>query len=436
MKNSLPKGWVWFNMLDVIDYEGGSQPPKKVFIYMPKEGYVRLIQIRDFGEKPFPTYIPDSRRLKKVTESDLLIARYGGASANDSLGRICSGLNGAYNVALAKVIFPEKYMDRAFVKYLLMGPWFKERLWSLSRSCQTGFNRDDLHNLLLPLAPLSEQHRIACRLDALFEKIETNRQRLARIPQILKRFRQKVLNAAVTGELTDSKCPMIPLGELIVDLKYGTSKKSDNDLRGTPVLRIPNIKDNGRISIDDLKYSNLPIKEHETLKLAPGDILLIRSNGSVSLVGKAALVTERERDYAYAGYLIRVRCDRDVLFPKFLLIALASPVLRSQIEIPARSTSGVNNINSEEIKALLIPTPSLEEQQEIVRRVDSLFELMDKIEARYNLLKNMVDSLPQALLAKAFRGELVPQSPDDEPACILLERIKAERESTKVKHKQ
>src|ERR1035437_8519615 len=99
MENNLPKGWSWFDMLDLIDYEGGSQPPKKVFLYEPKKGYVRLIQIRDFGDKPFPTYVPDSTRLKKVKKDDFLIARYGGSSANDSLGRICGGLEGAYNVA-------------------------------------------------------------------------------------------------------------------------------------------------------------------------------------------------------------------------------------------------------------------------------------------------------------------------------------------------
>jgi len=97
--SDLPKGWVWVKMLDIINYEDGSQPPKKQFIYEPEKGYVRLLQIRDFGKNPFPTYIPDNKKLKKAKKDDLLLARYGGASASDSLGRICTGLDGAYNVA-------------------------------------------------------------------------------------------------------------------------------------------------------------------------------------------------------------------------------------------------------------------------------------------------------------------------------------------------
>src|SRR3989338_11585978 len=99
MENNLPKGWTLKKMLEVVDYEGGSQPPKKQFIYQPKKGYVRLLQIRDFGKNPFPTYIHDNKKLKKAKKDDLLLARYGGASASDSLGRICTGLDGAYNVA-------------------------------------------------------------------------------------------------------------------------------------------------------------------------------------------------------------------------------------------------------------------------------------------------------------------------------------------------
>lgn len=203
MENNLPKGWTLKKMLEVVDYEGGSQPPKKQFIYQPKKGYVRLLQIRDFGKNPFPTYIPDSKRLKRVNENDLLIARYGGStSEKDSLGRVCSGLAGAYNVALAKLIFSEKELDKRYVKYLFMGPWFRDAVSENSRSCQKGFNRDDLNDIVFPIAPLKEQERIADKLDVLLAKVKDAQSRLDTIPMILNRFRQSVLAAAFSGELT------------------------------------------------------------------------------------------------------------------------------------------------------------------------------------------------------------------------------------------
>ena len=217
--------------------------------------------------------------------------------------------------------------------------------------------------------------------------------------------------------------PVEDLGDCLSDIKYGTSKKSHYDIEGVPVLRIPNIDtEKGHLDLKDLKFSELESKEFNKLRLKVGDILIIRSNGSVSLVGQSAIVSEKEADMAYAGYLVRLRTDQKLLAP-YLNYSLSSGFLRSQIVEVARSTSGVNNINTSEIKALQIPVPTIQEQQEIVKRVEGLFAVADKIEAQYNSLKTKIDTLPQAILNKAFKGELVPQNPNDEPASVLLERI-------------
>jgi type I restriction enzyme S subunit len=193
------------------------------------------------------------------------------------------------------------------------------------------------------------------------------------------------------------------------------------------VLRIPNIADNGRLNGANLKFALFDKKERKNLELQKGDILIIRSNGSVDLVGKAAVVDSSFEGYLYAGYLIRLRPDKTKIIPQYLLIFLSSPKTRDYIELIARSTAGVNNINSEEIQAIAVQTPSLAEQQEIIRRVEKLFAYADRLEARYRQARAEVDRLAPALLAKAFRGELVPQDPNDEPASALLERLRAER---------
>ena len=221
----------------------------------------------------------------------------------------------------------------------------------------------------------------------------------------------------------------LTVADVVESLKYGTATKCGYERRGAPVLRIPNVV-SGRVDHTDLKFAELPTKELNQLRLIPGDLLLIRSNGSVSLVGRSAVVRETEKDFAYAGYLIRLRPNRTKIDSDFLNLTLTSFDVRLQIELEARSTSGVNNINSEEVRALRFDLPPLSEQKEVVRRVEELFALADQIEARYAKAKAYIDKLTQSILVKAFRGELVPQDPNDEPASVLLQRIRQERQKT------
>ena len=158
--------------------------------------------------------------------------------------------------------------------------------------------------------------------------------------------------------------------------------------------------------MSDLKYTDLNRKEYESMMLEIGDILLIRSNGSVSLVGRTALVTDKEKGMAYAGYLIRLRVNQEIIIPEFLQYQFKSYAMRLQIELPARSTSGVNNINSEEVGNLQISLPSLDEQEEIINRIKSSFVFVEENEKRFIEAKNYTNKLEQSILAKAFRGEL------------------------------
>jgi type I restriction enzyme, S subunit len=286
----------------------------------------------------------------------------------------------------------------------------------------------DIRGYEIPLAPLNEQKRIADKLDTFLARVDACRQRLARVQQILTQFRQAVLGAATSGALTEEwaseqKWGISPLGTLLADIRYGTARKSVYDLTGgTPVIRIPNIV-NGRVDLTDLKYGHFNQKEIDTLSLKIGDLLIIRSNGSLDLVGKAAVVGPEAQGHLFAGYLIRLRVKTSLIDPRYLCFYLSSPDIRRHIELTARSTSGVNNINSEEIRDIKINLPGLDEQLEIIRRVEILLGLADRLETRYIAGRDQVESLTPALLDKAFRGELVSQNPKDEPAEKLLKRI-------------
>ena len=161
-----------------------------------------------------------------------------------------------------------------------------------------------------------------------------------------------------------------------------------------------------RLDTADLKFAPLDVKEADSLRLHLGDLLMIRSNGSVQLVGKTLPTTAEAVDMAYAGYLMRLRLDEEVLLPDFAGLVLSSPDIRHQVEMPLRSTSGVNNINSDEVRGLVIPVPPIEEQEEIVRCAGKLLSTADTLLSRLSSADRAVERINQAILAKAFRGEL------------------------------
>jgi len=192
----------------------------------------------------------------------------------------------------------------------------------------------------------------------------------------------------------------IRFGEIMRDLRYGTSAKCDYEVKGIPVLRIPNLK-NGRISTDDLKFGALTPEEAARLALVPGDLLLIRSNGSATLVGSAALVGEACRDFAFAGYLMRIRLREDVALPTYILLALETEGVRTLIEGPIRTTSGVKNINSTEVSRLQFPLPPLETQRRIVDRVDDLRRLCADLRERLSARQTCQTHFAEALVGQA-----------------------------------
>lgn len=405
MENNLPQGWISSPLKNVVSSRKGKKPA--AIISHEKKGYVPYILIDELEGKPARAFTNDPK-VPRARKEDVLLVWDG------SIGKCSSGIIGAVGSTMA-VLSPKNGLNTKFLEY------FVRRSKNLILETSTGTGLQHINKNFLKTAEISfpsdekEQKRIADKLDSLLTKVKVSQSRLDKIPQILSRFRQAILASAFSGKLTkewrknskkEANWQEMEVGKVLIDLKYGTSKKCYKDKKKYPVLRIPNVVQ-GYIDLDDLKYADLDKKEYETLRLVVGDILLIRSNGSVSLVGRTALVTEREAGMAYAGYLIRLRLNKDLIIPKFLQYQFQSYAMRLQIELPARSTSGVNNINSEEVKNLRIALPPLDEQREIVRRIESSFAFVEKKEREFYKAKDYVAKLEQSILAKAFRGELV-----------------------------
>ena len=161
-----PKGWEQVQFTDVCDIQGGTQPPKSEWISEPREGYVRMLQIRDFTQpdRGKVEYVKDRHNLKKCDEDDILIGRYGA-----SVGKILEGLCGAYNVAIAKCLWDRDRVGRAYVLAWLRSDHFQNSVTSFGgRAAQAGFNKTDLGGLRLSLPPINLQHRFA----AIVESVE------------------------------------------------------------------------------------------------------------------------------------------------------------------------------------------------------------------------------------------------------------------------
>lgn len=155
--------WERVKFLDVCDIQGGTQPPKKEWSSEKKDGYIRMLQIRDFTQdkEKYIEYVKDKSTLKKCRKDDILIGRYGA-----SVGKILIGLEGAYNVAIVKTIPDENILDKNYLYYFLIAPTFQGYIKNAgTRAAQSGFNKSDLENLFLPLPPLSMQKEIVERLD-------------------------------------------------------------------------------------------------------------------------------------------------------------------------------------------------------------------------------------------------------------------------------
>ena len=151
------RNWEMVRLGEVCDFAGGSQPPKRDFVYEPQDGYVRLIQIRDFKSDKNIRYVPATKANRLCSEEDILIGRYGA-----SVGKILRGLSGSYNVALMKVLPDERILDKGWLHTYLTSPMFQKPLVEVSsRSAQNGFSKKDIHDFRFPLPPLEEQLRMA-----------------------------------------------------------------------------------------------------------------------------------------------------------------------------------------------------------------------------------------------------------------------------------
>jgi type I restriction enzyme, S subunit len=327
-----------------------------------------------------------------------------------------------------------------YLKYFLDQFNFHEYVNGTTRLKLT---QGSMNEIPVKLAPFNEQRRIVAKLEKLSSRVDAAQARLAAIPRILKRFRQSVLGAACSGKLTadwrggngdePDGLPsgwqrveverLVPKGG-IFDGPFGSNlKTSDYRPSGVRVVRLENV---GHLSFIGEKETYVSQEKYQTLvrhTVREGDVIFA---SFISDEIRACILPQLPTKAIAKADCFCLRPKKDLLDSTYLTYQLVS---QETFDALIDNIHGATRprINTTQLRALRVRVCPLTEQQEIVRRVKALFKTADALEARYRTAKAHVDKLTQSILAKAFRGELVPQDPNDERASVLLERIRQER---------
>ena len=430
----IPESWEWVRHNDLFEISGGSQPPKSKFISEARDGYIRLYQIRDYGNNPVPVYIPISAASKISQKGDILLARYGA-----SLGKVFWAEDGAYNVAMARVIplYDTELISKEFLFLFYQSSLYQSVIHANSRSAQAGFNKEDLSSLLFPLPPRSEQERIVCayeKLQPFLNAYDDAAHSLATMnkdfPEALKK---SILQEAVQGKLVPQdpsdepaealleriraeKQRLIKKGKIKKDKHESVIFRRDNshyEKRGSEEVRIDDelpfeIPENWswcRASSLGTMVRGRGIKRTETVAqgcpcIRYGEIYTTYEtsfDAAVSFVPESldkdclhftsgdvvfTLTGENKVDIAKTVAFLgdgQIAAGGDLAFwthhgmnPLYLVYYMASPYC---IELKRRTATGdiIVHISTSKVGDFLVPVPPLNEQNRIVSAIEQLF---------------------------------------------------------------
>ncbi len=445
-EKKLPSKWEKANLEDLISKSGifsdGDWVESKD---QDPQGATRLLQLADIGDASFinksSRHVNDEQfnRLNctEVLEGDILIARM-----PDPLGRCCitPKLNQRLiTVVDVAIVRPgENSVDAKWLMHTINSPQIRE-LISIQATGTTRkrITRKKLAKLLLPIPPLNEQRRIADKLDTTLAAVEACKQKLNNAAETIQRFRQSVLAAAVSGELTrewreekgiEKEWEEITAKEAgKIQLGRQRSPKYHSGQTMRPYLRVQNVFED-RIDLEDVMAMDFPGKDLEKYKLHYGDILL-NEGQSPQYLGRPAMYRDELDEACFTNTLIRFQANIQIVNPNFALLVFRHNMHSGRYISEGKITTNIAHLSLGRFGETEFPLPSLDEQEQISNTAADLFAQADSIGAAITSGLHAIERLSSSILAKAFRGELVPQDPNDEPASVLLERIKVQREA-------
>lgn len=453
-ENPLPNGWYLTTLENIATWGSGGTPSRKELAYYT--GNIPWIKTGDLGPRVLNNsseFISElavrNSSAKYFPKGAVAIAMYGATIGKTSILGLAATTNQACGVGnpIEGVTFSE------FLYYFLLNE--KDNFIAKGKGgAQPNISQALIKQHECALPPLAEQKVIADKLDTLLAQVESIKARLERIPQILKTFRQSVLAAAVSGKLTGewrgnddySKYGLPvnwkkePASKVCDKVQSGSTPKNDpfNQNGTVPFLKVYNIV---RQKVDfDYKPQFVTEEVHkEKLKRSiglPNDVMM---NIVGPPLGKVALLTDQYPEWNLNQAITLFRPNKHLLNFRYLYFVLCEGELVRTVMPNTKGSVGQVNISLTQCREALIPLPPLDEQIEIVHRVEQLFAFADRIEQKANVALVRVNNLTQSIFAKAFRGELTEQWRAGNPELIsgnnraeaLLVKIKAERERIK-----
>ena len=350
-------------LLDVCDFQGGTQPPKDEWINDPCEGYVRMLQIRDYsqGDAKFIQYVKDTKKLHKCTKDDIMLSRYG------YIGQAFIGLEGAYNVALVKVI-KKAEIHTPYLLCYFQSYYFQHFLLSNvgARATIPGFNKDELENALIRIPEMCEQIEIASKITKVDELIGFHKQQLNVLDTLIKSRFIEMFGDPVTNPL---RWAMLPLEKCLTVLGGYAFKSEEFKTSGVPVLRIGNIN-TGAFTPTNMVYWSKDdcLTRYQVL---PGDLVISLTGtvgkddyGNVCILGNA-----------YPMYYLNQRNAKLILDDELNKHYLSELLKFSQIKKKLTGISrGVRqaNISNRDILNLVVPIPPIEIQVQFAAFVEQV----------------------------------------------------------------
>ena len=439
--SELPKGWCSAEIGDLCELINGRafKPQEWSDVGLP------IIRIQNLNNRNasfnhFAGMLSEKHLIKK---GDLLFA-WSGTPGTSFGAHVWHGNDAALNQHIFKVDFDKASINRNFFLHAI-----NQKLDELIGAAQGGVGlrhvtKGTFEKTEISFPPLAEQARIAQALDGLLAQVDTLKARLDALPALIKRFRQSVLSAAVSGQLTEewrgnveyvetdsqisipnswTACTIGDVAEVKGGKRLPKGEELTSENTGYPYIRAGQLKD-GTVSVD----GQLFVPEHVYSQISryivsAGDVYVTIVG---ACIGDAGVIPPRCNGFNLTENAAKI-CDFKLpIISEYLAFWMRSQHLQQLIKHEIKS-GAQGKLALKRIKELPFPCPSCEEQTEIVRRVEQLFTFADQLEAKVATAQTRIDRLTQSILAKAFRGELVPQDPADEPASVLLQRIQTQR---------
>jgi len=437
---ALPSSWQWAPAGDVAKIVGGGTPPSKVDGNFAEKGipWITPADLTGYRESHISRGRRDlSERGFAGSGAQLIPAGSVLFSSRAPIGYCVIASNEVSTNQGFKSLVLDGDIDPGYVRYYFLSA--KE--YAESKASGTTFmelSGARVAELAVPIAPLPEQRRIVGRVDSLTARTARARKELDRILPLIARYKQRILALAAEGILTSKwraennasewiRTSVAEIAETTFDGPFGSNLKSSDYVEsGVRVVRLENI---GSLRFIREKQTYISKAKFQTLsrhELRPDDVIF--SSFVAEEIRVCLLPDDLDTIAINKADCFCIRVDRQQCLPNFLAFRLASPTSYGALKEAVHGATRPR-ISLTRLKQLEIGLPSLAEQAAIVRVLESAFGWLDRMAADHSAASKLLPKLDAAILGKAFRGELVPQDPNDEPASILLDRIKAEAET-------